>query len=107
MSAGVALTAGTFDEFVRSSDVPVLVDFWAEWCVPCKQFDTVLESVASADDRFVLASVDSDVHMELARRFDVHSVPTLVLLNGGELTWRTVGARGRSRLLDELEPYLG
>ena len=53
MSAGVALTDSTFDEFVRSSDLPVLVDFWAEWCQPCKQLDPILTALAADDGRFV------------------------------------------------------
>lgn len=106
MSAGVALTDATFDEFVRSSDLPVLVDFWGAWCQPCKQLDPILTALAADDVRFVVASVDVDSNMALVQRFGVTSAPTLVLLRDGETVWRTVGARSRSRLADDLEPHL-
>ena len=106
MSVGRALTASTFDEVIGSSDVPVLVDFWAEWCHPCKIFDPVLAACSAEDDRFALASVDIDSNQELARRFGVMSAPTLVLLRDGAIVWQSVGARSASRLRDELEPHL-
>jgi thioredoxin 1 len=106
MSVGVALDGATFDEFVGASDVPVLVDFWAEWCGPCKMFDPVLAALADEDHRFVLASVDTDASPELARRFAVMSAPTVVLLHDGEVVWRAVGARGLTQLRDDLDPSL-
>ena len=106
MTAGIALTEATFDEFVGASDAPVLIDFWAAWCGPCKMFDPVLDALAADDDRFVLASVDIDSNPNLAMRFSVMSAPTLVLRSGGETVWHSVGARSRSRLSSELEPFL-
>ena len=107
MSVGVALTESTFDEFVGSAERPVLVDFWAEWCGPCKIFDPVLAELAGGDHRFVLASVDIDRCPALTMRFGVMSAPTLVLIDQGQIVWRSVGARGRNRLSDELEQALG
>lgn len=106
MSAGTALSDATFDEFVRSSDRPVLVDFWGAWCQPCKMLDPILTALAADDPRFVLASVDVDTNLELTRRFGVTSAPTLVLLRDGETVWRTVGARSRTRLTEDLTPHL-
>jgi len=107
VSAGVGLTDSTFDEFVRSSDRPVLVDFWAPWCGPCKVLDPVLEEVAREDDRFVLASVDSDDNPELSRRFGVMSVPTILLLQDDQVLWQSVGARSRTRLVEDLDRAFG
>jgi thioredoxin 1 len=106
MSVGVELTTATFDEVVGSSERPVLVDFWAEWCPPCKRFDPVLEALASEDSRFMLASVDLDANPDLARRFAVMSAPTIVLLDGSETLWRSVGARSLVALRDEIDPVL-
>ena len=106
MTVGIALTEATFDEFVGASDRPVLVDFWAEWCHPCKRFDPVLAALATDDHRFVLASVDVDANPALARRFAVMSAPTIVLLHDRETVWRAVGARSLTALRDELEPWM-
>lgn len=106
MSAGIALSDATFDEFVRSSERPVLVDFWGAWCQPCKMLDPILTEMAAGDQRFALASVDVDANIELTLRFAVTSAPTLVLLRDGEVVWRTVGARSRTRLTEDLAPHL-
>ncbi|MDP2292953.1 MAG: thioredoxin family protein [Actinomycetota bacterium] len=106
MSVGVALTDTTFAEYVGAADVPVLVDFWAAWCGPCRIFDPVLAELAAEDPRFQLASVDIDANPGLAVQFGVLSAPTLVLIAAGQMVWHSTGARGRGRLRDDLEAFL-
>lgn len=106
MSVGIALTESTFAEFVVAADVPVLVDFWASWCAPCRIFDPVLADLAAEDHRFQLASVDIDANPGLAVQFGVMSAPTLVLMSSGKMVWHSTGARGRGRLRDDLEVWL-
>jgi thioredoxin 1 len=102
-SAVLELTTATFDEVVSVSDVPVVVEFWAEWCLPCKVMAPVLDSLArDCGDRLRVLKVDADAYPDLAGRYEVVSVPTLLVFIEGELRHRMVGARSRSRLLEEI-----
>lgn len=105
--AVTVLTAATFDEFVAGADLPVLVDFTATWCPPCRQLSPVLHQLASdLRGRLSIAEVDVDDHPGLAVRFGVRGAPTMVLLVDGEVAAVLVGARGRDRLLADLEPHV-
>lgn len=102
-----ALTAATFDEAVAAADRPLVVDMWAAWCGPCAPMAEALASVAASHgDVLAAASVDVDAEPDLARRYDVMSLPTLLVFSDGELVLRLVGARGRGRLLEDLAPVL-
>jgi thioredoxin 1 len=106
-SAVLELDAVTFEEELAGSPVPVLVEFWAEWCPPCRLLSPVLDSIA-ADyaDRIRVGKINSDDHPELARRYDVMSVPTVLAFKDGEQRLRLVGARSRVRLLEDLGELL-
>jgi thioredoxin 1 len=101
------LTDATFDENVKGSDVPVLVDFWAEWCGPCKMITPVLEEIAQEHAGKVrIAKLNIDDNLDVTRRFDVMSIPTLILFKDGEPKARLIGAKPKGALLEELSPYL-
>ena len=101
------LSETTFDEEVNSSTGPMLVDFWAEWCGPCKMLAPILEEIASEQDGVLrIAKVDVDQAPDLARRFEVMSIPTLIVFNDGTPAKRLVGAKGKRQLLDELSEFL-
>ena len=103
----VNLTSSTFDETVNSSDKPILVDFWAEWCGPCKMIAPILTEIAGEQkDNLVVAKLNVDDHGDIAQRFNVMSIPTLLVFDKGEMVKRMVGAKGKGALLQELSEFL-
>jgi thioredoxin 1 len=106
-SAVLELTDATFNEEIASSPVPVLVEFWAQWCPPCRLIAPILDSIATdLSGQLRVYKVNSDERPELAARFGVMSVPTILVFSQGELRRRLVGARSRSHLLAELSEVL-
>ncbi len=108
MSDGiVTLTDATFDESVGAAETPILVDFWAEWCGPCKMISPVLEDIAKEHaGRIQIAKLNVDDNPNIARRFEVMSIPTLLVIADGEVKKRLVGAKGKPQLLEELSEFI-
>ncbi len=103
----LTLTDANFDETLVGADHPVLVDFWAEWCGPCKTIAPILEQIAvERAGRITIGKLNIDDNLATQSRFDVMSIPTLILFKGGEPIHRLVGAKGKGQLLEELDRYL-
>jgi thioredoxin 1 len=101
------LTNATFDEEIAGAAEPVLVDFWAEWCGPCKTIAPLLDEIADENaGKLRIAKLNVDENPEIAQRFGVMSIPTLIVFRDGEPAKRMVGAKGKGQLLQELSEFL-
>jgi thioredoxin 1 len=105
--ATVTVSDATFDEEINSSSEAVVVDFWAEWCGPCKMIAPVLDEIATEQaGKIKIAKLNVDDNPDIARRFDVMSIPTLIVFKEGVAKTRLVGAKGMGQLLEELAEFL-
>ena len=105
--ATVKVDNSNFQAEVLNSAEPVVVDFWAEWCGPCKMIAPALEEIASEHDgKLQVAKLNVDDNPDTARRFDVMSIPTLLVFQDGSPVKRLVGAKGKGQLLQDLAEYV-
>ncbi len=102
-----ALTTATFDEEIGSAELPVVVDFWAEWCGPCRMVAPVLEQIqAENQGKILIRKLNVDDAPDIARRYDIMSIPTLLVFKDGVLKKRMIGAKGKGQLMTELAEFL-
>lgn len=107
MSAAPAITADKFDEEVLKSEMPVLVDFWAEWCGPCKALGPTIDQIAGEyEGKAKIFKLDVQTEAVLAGKYGVQSIPTLLIFKGGEIKARIVGLRPKSDIAAQLDPLI-
>jgi thioredoxin 1 len=103
----IILSASTFDDEINSSDEPILVDFWAEWCGPCKMIAPILAEIATEHEgKLKIAKLDVDESPDVAQRFGVMSIPTMIVFKDGQPAKRLVGAKPKAALLDDLAEFI-
>ncbi len=106
MGATKQVTDASFADDVLMSDKPVIVDFWAEWCGPCKMVAPILEEIAAENDGIVIAKLNVDENPQTAASYGITSIPTLNVYQGGQIVKTIIGAKPKAALLADLAPYL-
>jgi len=101
------VTDANFDETVAGSAKPFVLDFWAPWCGPCRMMEPVLKEVAAEHDAVTVGKLNVDENPGTATKFDILSIPTLLVFVDGQVAKKLVGAMPKKRLLEELAPYIG
>ena len=107
MSSVIELTEENFDEVVMESDIPVIVDFWAEWCGPCKMIEPLIEELASTyKGRVVVGKVNVDEQGGLVSKYGVRTVPTVYFVNDGEPKEKFTGSESKENYIEVIEELL-
>lgn len=103
----IAITDATFEEVVLQSNKPVLVDFWAAWCGPCRMVGPVIEEISQEyKDQAVVGKVDVDANQEFAAKYGIRNIPTVLIFNNGEVVGRQVGVAPKKTYTDAIDALL-
>lgn len=107
MAAVIDVTDATFESVVRESTTPVLVDYWADWCAPCKQLSPIISELAAEfGDKMTFTKIDVNSNQRTATKYQVLNLPTLQIFSGGEVVGQINGARSKAALKKAIEPYV-
>lgn len=106
MGAPKIVSDASFADDVLMSDKPVIVDFWAEWCGPCKMVAPILEEIAAENDGIVIAKLNVDENPQTAASYGITSIPTMNVYSGGQIVKTIIGAKPKAALLADLAEYL-
>lgn len=106
MGATKIVTDASFADDVLMSDKTVVVDFWAEWCGPCKLIAPILEEIATGNDNIVIAKLNVDENPQTSASYGITSIPTMNVYKGGQVVKTIIGAKPKAALLADLAPYL-
>jgi len=103
----ISLSDETYEDFIGNSDIPVLVDFWADWCQPCEQMKPILEELSDElDGKITFTKVNTDEETPLIMDLQINSIPTVLIYSNGEMVKRITGAKNKLALMKELEEWL-
>ncbi|MGV3712810.1 thioredoxin [Pseudolysinimonas sp.] len=107
MSSAQAVTEATFDDVVLKSDKPIMVDFWAEWCGPCRAVSPILDKIAEENaDKLSIVKLNVDEHPALAEKYGITSIPAMYVFSGGEVVKRVIGAKPKPALEADLAEFI-
>lgn len=99
----LTITSKNFEEEVLKSNIPVLLDFWASWCGPCKMFSPIIDEIANETKDIKVGKVNVDEELELASKFGIMSIPTVVIIKNGKVVNQSVGLKSKSEVLDMIK----